>query len=79
MHAYVWVFCGDAINWPCVPVLQVLLRYSAQAGEGVYLAFCVLAGIAALLLPIETQGKALRVSAATEVDLLHVHLFFNSP
>lgn len=61
-----------------LPCLKVLLRESKAAGESVYLVFVALAGVAALLLPIETAGRALEVSILEDFQVFYlfvVHFF----
>ncbi|XP_062505548.1 synaptic vesicle 2-related protein-like isoform X2 [Corticium candelabrum] len=40
-------------------VAEVLLRKTLRGGEGLYAAFCIVAAICSLLLPIETKGREL--------------------
>ena len=49
-------------------IAQVLLKENISVAMGIYALFAALAGVSALLLPIETKGRVMKVSFLCSVS-----------
>ena len=65
VHVYISVFVNSNVKYVCMvfPNIQTLLAYTTIGTISLFIAFSVLAAVAALLLPIETRGRAMKVNS----------------
>ena len=73
MHLYIVILCMYIItSLHALYKMQVLLHVSDYATIAIYSVSALLVAILALILPIETKGRSLTVSARS---IIHVHVY----